>query len=98
MYYSVKNKKKKRVFYSHMDTFPLLYSRHVAIQKGGGQWVLTPPPPQMRQTIGFGINIGPDPMRNHKATEPACNDGPQSARQRNGFKWHFACGPMIVHF
>ena len=33
--------------------------------------------------IWFHSNIGPDPLKNHKATEPAFNVGPSSARQRN---------------
>ena len=50
-----------------------------------------PPPPSLRITnIGFCSNTGPDPLKNHKATKPAFNVGPSSARQRN------ASGPMIV--
>ena len=29
-----------------------------------------------RKTIGFLSNTGPDPLKNHKATKPACNFGP----------------------
>ena len=40
------------------------------------------------KAIGFLIITGPDPMENHKATKPAFNVGPPSARQRNT-KRHF---------
>ena len=33
--------------------------------------------------VGFLSNTGPDPLKNHKATKPAINVGPSSARQRN---------------
>ena len=33
--------------------------------------------------IGFLSNTGPDALKNHKATKPAFNVGPSSARQRN---------------
>ena len=36
--------------------------------------------------IGFLINTGPDPIKNHKATKPAFNDA----------KWCFACGPKMA--
>ena len=44
-----------------------------------------PPPPPMKnhKNIGFLSNSGQDPLKNHKATEPAFNVGPSSARQRN---------------
>ena len=32
------------------------------------------------KNVGFFNNIGPDPLQNHKATEPV---GPSSAHQRN---------------
>ena len=35
------------------------------------------------KNIGFLSNTGPDPLKNHKATKPAFNVGPPSARQRN---------------
>ena len=35
------------------------------------------------KAIGFLSNTGPDPLENHKATNPAINDGSLSARQRN---------------
>ena len=43
------------------------------IQRGGGGG----------RVIGFLSNTGPDPLVNHKATKPAFNAGPLSARQRN---------------
>ena len=48
---------------------------------GGGQGVRTPM--NLSQSIGFLSNIGPDPLRNHKATKLAFNGGSSSARQRN---------------
>ena len=44
------------------------------------------PPPLLKnhKNIGFPkSNICPDPLNNHKATKPAFNVGPTSARQRN---------------
>ena len=54
----------------------------------GGQVVrIHPPPPphppEKSQNIGFLSNTGPDPLKNHKATKPAFNVGPSSARQPN---------------
>ena len=40
-----------------------------------------PPPPEKLQNIGFFSNTRPDPLKNHKATKPAFNIGPSSARQ-----------------
>ena len=48
----------------------------------GGQGVRTPSPEKLKNR-GFLINAGPDPLKNHKATKPAFNVGPPSARQRN---------------
>ena len=51
---------------------------------GGGRWserLL-----KNHKNIGFLSNTGPDPMKNHKATnmtKPAFNIGPSSARLRN---------------
>ena len=45
---------------------------------GGGAGAPDPP-----ENIGFLSNIGPDPLKSHKATKPAFNVGPSSARQRN---------------
>ena len=44
------------------------------------------PPPRLitnHKSIGFLSNTGPDPLKNHKATKPALNVGPSSARKRN---------------
>ena len=35
------------------------------------------------KNIGFLSNTGLNPLENHKATKPAFNDGPLSARQQN---------------
>ena len=49
----------------------------------GGTGGSGPPPPHRKiQNKGFLINTGPDPLKNHKATKPAFNDVPSSARQR----------------
>ena len=44
--------------------------------KGWGVWTLLP----LKITLS---NTGPDPLKNHKATEPAFNVWPSAARQRN---------------
>ena len=46
----------------------------------GGQ---NPIPLQNHKNIGFLNNTGPDLLKNHRATKPAVNVGPSSARQRN---------------
>ena len=51
--------------------------------RGGGQGVRTPPPLKNHKNIGFLSNTGPYPQKNHKATKPAFNVGPPSARQLN---------------
>ena len=40
-----------------------------------------PHPTEKSQRIGFLSNTGPDLLKNHKATKPAFNVGPLSARQ-----------------
>ena len=55
------------------------------------------------KNIGFLSNTGPDHPKNHKATKPAFNVEPTSARQRNAiiymaFRWRAADGPLIVVF
>ena len=74
---------------------------HVRIQRGGDRGS-DPHPPEKSQTIGVLSNSGPDPLKNHKATEPAFNVGPSSARQRNAiqmaFRWRADDGPLIVVF
>ena len=54
--------------------------QHERIQGGGGG---TGSPRKKQKNIGFLCNIGPDPLKNHKAAKPAFNVGPSSARQRN---------------
>ena len=52
---------------------------HVRIQRvdrGSGHTL------KNHKNIGFLSNSGPDPLKNHEATEPAFNVGPSSARQR----------------
>ena len=67
------------ICYVHFKSFPLSHGR---IQKG--TWSPDPPPPLKNyKHIGFLSNTGPDPMKNHKATKPAFNVRPSSARQRN---------------
>ena len=58
---------------------------HGRIQRGGGGGGRGsgPPRPENSQNIGFSSNTGPDPLNNRKATKPAFNIGPSSARQRN---------------
>ena len=46
--------------------------------------------------IGFLSNTGPDPLENHKATKPAFNVRPSSARQRNA-KWRLVGEPMMIN-
>ena len=43
-----------------------------------------PDPPGKLQNIGFPSNTGPDPLKNYKATKPAFNVEPSSARHLNG--------------
>ena len=48
-----------------------------------------PPPPKKKkksQNIGFLSNTGRESLKNHKATKPATNVEPSSARQRNAIK------------
>ena len=40
-------------------------------------------PLENHKNIGFLSNTGPDPLKKHKATKPAFNFWPLSARQRN---------------
>ena len=42
-----------------------------------------PHPLENHNHIGFLSNTGTDPFKNHKATKPAFNVWPSSARQRN---------------
>ena len=43
------------------------------------------PPQKNPRNIGFHSNTGPNPLKKHKATKPAFNVGPSSARQGNAF-------------
>ena len=52
---------------------------------GGGTAGPDPPLPENHKNIGFLSETGPDPLKIHKATKPAFNVGPLSARQRNTF-------------
>ena len=67
---------------------------------GGGQGVRTPL--ENHKNIGFLRNTGSDPQNNHKATKPAFNVGPPSARQGNAmqtaFRWRADDGSFIVIF
>ena len=58
----------------------------------GGQGVRTHP--EKSQKLGFPTNTGPDPLKNHKATKPAFNVGPSSARQRNAIKRYQILTPL----
>ena len=58
--------------------------RSMAGGGGGGQRVRTSL--KNHKAIGFLNNIGSDPLKNHKATEPAFNIAPSSARQRNAIR------------
>ena len=50
------------------------------------------------KNIGFSSNTGPGPLKHRKATKPAFNVGPSSARQRNvmAFRWRADDVPLIV--
>ena len=54
---------------------------HVRIQRGDRG--SGPPPPGKYKNIGFLSNAGPDSLKITKATKPAFNVGPSSARKRN---------------
>ena len=61
---------------------------------GGGATGGPDPPPEKSQKYRISCNAGPDPLKNHKATKPAFNVVPSSARQRNAIS---AGGPMMTH-
>ena len=68
---------------SHMNIDQLLVDcKHARIQRGGGGRG-SGSPLENHKNIGFLSNTCPDPLKNHKATKPAFNVGPSSARQRN---------------
>ena len=68
---------------------------HARIQRGRGQGS-GPPNGESHKNIGFLSNSGQDPLKNHKAVNPAFNVGPSTARQRNAIKWRFASWPMMA--
>ena len=78
------------------------YCLHGQIQGGGGGSDPPPPPTENHKNIGFLCNNGLDPLKNHKATKPAFNVGPSSARQRNTikmvFRWRADDGPIKAVF
>ena len=51
------------------------------VQRGGGTGGPDLPTLKNHKSIGFLCNTGPDPLKNHKATKPAFNVGPSSARK-----------------
>ena len=57
---------------------------------GGGGGDRGPEPLKNHKNIGFLSNTGPDPLKIHKATKPAFDVWPSSARQRNDDCW-FLC-------
>ena len=65
----------------------LLIVMHGSRGVGGVTGGLYPPTPtptlENYKNIGFLSNTGPGPLKNHKATKPAFNVGPSSARLRN---------------
>ena len=68
--------------YPHRQACSLLvYTQHGWIQREGDRG----PGPQMKnhKNIGFPSKTGSDPLKNHKATKPAFNGEPSSARKRN---------------
>ena len=70
------------------------------IQRGGGTG--GPDPPEKSQKYRVSFNTGPDFLKNYKATKPAFNVGPSSARQGNAilmaFCWRADDGPFIAVF
>ena len=50
--------------------------------RGGRTWGPDPPPLKNHTNIGFLSNTGPDPLKNHKAT----NVGSSLARKRNAIE------------
>ena len=49
------------------------------------------------KNIGFLISNCPDPLKNHKATKPACKFWPSSARQRNAISMAIIGPPTKRH-
>ena len=59
--------------------FLIIYALACADPEGGGVRTSL----KNHKNIGFPSNTGPDPLKNHKATEPEFNIEPSSPRQRN---------------
>ena len=79
-----------------------IYQYKCADPEGGGGQEVQTPALKIHNDIGFLSNAGPDPLKNHKATKPAFNVGPSSARQQNAiemvFCWRADDGPLLVLF
>ena len=73
-----------------------LHKLHAQIQRVE-QGVWTPTPCKITKA-GFLSNTGPDSLKNHKATKPAFNGGPSSARQQTSLKWLFTGGLRWLAF
>ena len=54
-----------------------IHAVHEQIQRGGTGG----PDPEKSQKYSFFFNTGQDPLKNHKATKPAFNEGASSARR-----------------
>ena len=79
------------------DDWELWVRTHTRIQRGD----VGSDPHEKHQNIGFLINTGPNPLKNHKATKPEFNNGPSSVRQRNAimaFRWRADDDPFLVLF
>ena len=64
--------------------------------EGGGAGVWTPPL-KNHKNLGFLSDSGPDPLKIHKATEPAFSMlGHHQHASKTPFKWHFAGGQMMA--
>ena len=71
------------------------YSVSACADPEGGYGVRTPSL-KNDKNIGFLSNIGPDPLKNHKATKPAFNLDHHRHASETPFKWRFAGGPMMA--
>ena len=84
-----------------IDSSTETYDQHRGRIQRWGQGVRTPPL-VIHINIEFLSNTGPNPLKNHKNTNPALNVGPSSARQRKAISMAFRCrtddGPLIVVF
>ena len=77
-----------------LPTEALTSQTHVGSWEGGG--VRTPPETSQKYWISSQYWSGSP--TNHKATKPAINVGPLSARQRMAFPWRADDGPLLVAF